>query len=134
MRSGAVKGSRFQAPYVATARDRAQVLHLAGFQLKPKEIAMLLQISLATLNRHFRVEMTTGPSHLAGEISGKILALSRKAKDERVQLDASKWLSARRLGWAETVKNEVTGANGGAIKAQTKLVYSGILADADKGV
>jgi hypothetical protein len=50
--------------------------------------------------------------------AGKTLIELMKSRDERVRLEATKYYTARRMGWKETNVNEQVGKDGGPIETK----------------
>jgi len=57
---GAPKGSFGQPPHVPTDEGRAQVERMAGLQISQAEIAMVMGVSVDTIQRHYAKEFELG--------------------------------------------------------------------------
>ena len=101
--------------------DLAEVERLAGQGLNQIEIAHNLGIHESTL-QHRIAENPEFPAAIArGRSKGIALATGvlheiLQCTDTRAKLDAAKFFLARRAQWSETVQNEVSGPNGGALE------------------
>ena len=67
------------------------------------------------LRKHFRVELSGGKFKV-DMTAGKTLVELMKSRDERVRLEATKYYTARRMGWKEATAQQVTGADNGPVK------------------
>jgi hypothetical protein len=74
-----------------------------------------LKIDEKTLRKHFRVELSSGRFKI-DMTAGKTLVELMRSRDERVRLEATKYYTARRMGWKETTAQQVTGADNGPVK------------------
>ena len=98
------------AEYVPTADQRALVA--AAFGLTQADSAEQLKIDEKTLRKHFQDELSSGKFKV-DMTAGKTLVELMKSRDERVRLEATKYYTARRMGWKETTVQQVTGADNG---------------------
>ena len=105
------------AEYAPTDAERALVESAAAFGLTQAEIATQLKISEPTLRKHFREELSSGKFKV-DITAGKNLVELMRDKDSRVRLDATKYWTARRMGWKETNINENVGKDGGPIETK----------------
>ena len=90
----------------------ALVESAAAFGLTQPDIAQQLKIDEKTLRKHFRDELSGGKFKIDMS-AGKTLVELMRSRDERVRLEATKYYTARRMGWKETTVQQVTGADNG---------------------
>jgi hypothetical protein len=85
---------------------------LSGYGLPLDQIAVLVRkgISVDTLTKHFADELISGKAKANSQV-GRTLFQKATSGDTTAMI----WWSKTQMKWSETVKNEHTGANGGAI-------------------
>jgi hypothetical protein len=96
-----------------TEAERRQVEALSGYGLPIEQIAVLVRdgIDSDTLRKHFREELISGKAKANGQI-GKTLFQKAMGGDTTAMI----WWSKTQMRWAETMKHELTGAEGGPLK------------------
>lgn len=93
-----------------TDAARKQVESMAGYGIPAEDIAMSLEISKPTLQKHYRRELDMG--HIKAN-SAVAQSLFKKATGEGSQsVTAAIFWAKTRMGWKETVVNEHTGPLG----------------------
>lgn len=105
-------------PFVATEeqRTRARALAKAFPPSSEKYIALLLGISVSTLQRHFREDMDHGRAEMLAAIGAQFInrAMDGGSPTSKGDIDAQKFILARLGGWSNKV--EVAGHGGGPIE------------------
>lgn len=105
---GAREGAGREA-FEPTDAERKQVESMSGYGVPIEQIAILVRdgIDDDTLRKHFRVELTAGKAKANSGV-GRTLFQKAMGGDTSAMI----WWSKTQMRWSETVKNEVTGANG----------------------
>jgi hypothetical protein len=96
-----------QKPHEPTAETRKLVESTSGLGLPHEQIAILVGIDDKTLRKHYRQELDMGKAKANGQIA-KTLFNKAIAGDTTSLI----WWTKAQLRWSETVKQEVTGADG----------------------
>lgn len=105
------KGGR--PAFKPTDEQRQRVSQWAAVGLPHEQIARGIVrggISVPTLKKHFAEELETSFIKANAKIGGVMFK-----KAEAGDPQALKWWTACRMGWKETTRNEVTGADGGPV-------------------
>jgi len=92
----AQRGRKFEP----SAADRRAVADMTAAGETIETICRALDLSERTLRKHFRRELAVGKGRLIAEATG-IVRQSMQSTDERVALDAAKYVLARKGGWSE---------------------------------
>ena len=90
-----------------TAENKKLVESTSGLGLPHEQIATLIGIDDKTLRKHYRAELDLGKAKANGQIA-KTLFNKALAGDTTSLI----WWTKAQMRWSETVKNEMTGANG----------------------
>lgn len=93
--------------------DRISVLVAGG--TTRDGLCEILGMSTATLYKHYSKELELGDQIAGATVITKIFQKVQKGEEW-----ALKWWSARRMGWQETQRTELTGANGGPIRTDSE--------------
>lgn len=93
--------------YEPTHEDRAFVENAAAVGIAHTVLSENFGIDPKTLRKHFRTELNSGMLKAHMQVGAGLFNMATKSKDEKVRLEASKWYSARQMGWKETVAQEV---------------------------
>jgi predicted transcriptional regulator len=96
-----------QEPHEPTAETRKLVESSSGLGLPHESIAVLVGIDDKTLRKHYRAELDMGKAKANGQIA-KTLFQKATSGDTTSLI----WWTKTQMKWSETVKAEVTGANG----------------------
>ena len=94
-------------PHVVNDQTRKLVESSSGLGLPHEQIAILVGIDDKTLRKHYRAELDIGKAKANGQIA-KTLFSKAIAGDTTSLI----WWTKAQMRWSETVKNEVTGADG----------------------
>jgi hypothetical protein len=110
---GGARPGAGQPPFQPTEAERRQVEALSGYGLPIEQIAVLVRdgIDSDTLRKHFREELISGKAKANGQI-GKTLFQKAIGGDTTAMI----WWSKTQMRWSETMKHELTGAEGGPLK------------------
>jgi hypothetical protein len=81
----------------------------AGLGLPHEQIGALIGIDDKTLRKHYRTELDVGKAKASAQIAKTLFS-----KAQGGDTTALIWWTKAQMRWAETQKQEVTGANGGA--------------------
>jgi len=90
-----------------TDENRKLVESTSGLGLPHEQIAILVGIDDKTLRKHYRHELDVGKAKANGQIAKTLF--SKAMSGDTTSLI---WWTKAQLRWSETVKNEVTGADG----------------------
>ena len=90
-----------------TPETRKLVESTSGLGLPHEQIAMLVGIDDKTLRKHYRVELDLGKAKANSQIA-KTLYQKATAGDTTSLI----WWTKAQMRWSETVKQELTGADG----------------------
>lgn len=109
-----------------TKEKRAQVAALASFGIPQEEIAKFIGTSHVTLRKHYNDELElsainanlTVGKYLFSLASGQ--AMENGAAHSDCKTAAMFWAKTR-MGWRETNRTEITGADGGAVKITQEM-------------
>ena len=94
-----------------TAETRKLVESSSGLGLPHESIAVLVGIDDKTLRKYYRSELDMGKAKANGQIA-KTLFSKAVAGDTTSLI----WWTKSQMRWSETVKNELTGADGEALQ------------------
>lgn len=104
-------------PHVPTEDQRNTVSAMAAYGIPQKEICSVIGISWETLLKHYRTELDTASAKANSKIAQR---LYQKALDGDTA-SMIFWLKTR-ARWAETVKQEISGADGGPVQHDVRTV------------
>ena len=109
---GARQGSG-RKPFLATDIERRQVEAMSGYGVPFEQIAALVRdgIDIDTLRKYFSPELINGKAKANAQI-GKGIFQKAMAGDTTAQI----WWSKCQMGWKETQRHELTGADGQALE------------------
>jgi hypothetical protein len=93
--------------HLPTDESRRLVESTSGLGLPHEQIGILVGIDDKTLRKHYRHELDTGKAKANGQIA-KTLFSKALAGDTTSLI----WWTKAQMRWSETVKQEVTGADG----------------------
>jgi predicted transcriptional regulator len=97
--------------HIPTDENRKMVESTSGLGLPHEQIAILVGIDDKTLRKYYRAELDMGKAKANGQIA-KTLYSKALAGDTTSLI----WWTKSQMRWSETVKNEVTGADGEALQ------------------
>ena len=99
-----------------TPESKKKVKMLAAYGLVHEEIAYMIGCCVEALRKHYPKELKMGLSEVNAKVAERLFV-----KCMRDETDPIKFWLTHRAGLTHTVKNEITGANGGAIKTEQGL-------------
>lgn len=101
---------RTKPPHKPTPEDRKQVEILSGLGIPQEQICRLIQggIDDKTLRKYYAAELVDGVAKANSQVS-KSLFQKAVAGDTTAQI----WWTKTRMGWKDTSRVEVAGADGG---------------------
>lgn len=117
-----VKNPVGRPPYVATDKDRKQVLIMAGIGLTQEQISKILGISDDTLRKHYRDELDTAEARMNAQVAQNLFSIAT-SKGQGAVSAATFWMKTR-AQWRETNRTELSGVNGGPIQTESKIDLS----------
>jgi predicted transcriptional regulator len=97
--------------HIPTPETQKLVESSSGLGLPHESIAVLVGIDDKTLRKYYRHELDMGKAKANGQIA-KTLYSKAVAGDTTSLI----WWTKSQMRWSETVKNEVTGADGEALQ------------------
>jgi len=95
--------------HIPTDENKRLVETSAGLGLPHEHIGALIGIDDKTLRKHYRNELDIGKAKASAQIA-KTLFNKAQAGDTTALI----WWTKAQMRWAETQKQEITGADGGA--------------------
>ena len=93
--------------HIPTPETRKLVESSSGLGLPHESIAVLVGIDDKTLRKYYRTELDLGKAKANGQIA-KTLYSKATSGDTTALI----WWTKSQMRWSETVKNEITGADG----------------------
>jgi hypothetical protein len=93
-----------------TDESRRMVESTSGLGLPHEQIAILVGIDDKTLRKYYRTELDTGKAKANGQIAKTLF--SKAVGGDTTSLI---WWTKTQMRWSETIKQEVTGADGEAL-------------------
>ena len=104
--------------HIPTDDQRRLVESTSGLGLPHEQIAMLVEIDDKTLRKHYRKELDLGKAKANSQIA-KTLYQKAVAGDTTSLI----WWTKAQMRWSETVKQELTGADGAAIVPSIQVSF-----------
>jgi hypothetical protein len=95
--------------HIPNAENKRLVETSAGLGLPHEQIGALIGIDDKTLRKHYRSELDIGKAKASAQIA-KTLFNKAQGGDTTALI----WWTKAQMKWAETQKQEITGADGGA--------------------
>ena len=98
-------------PIVPTDEERKQVEAMSGYGVPFASIACLMHggISEETLNKHYRTELGQGKAKAMAKVGQSLFQKATSGDDTTAAI----WYSKTQMGWKDTSRVEVAGADGG---------------------
>jgi len=100
-----------QEAHKPTDESRRMVESTSGLGLPHEQIAILVGIDDKTLRKYYRTELDLGKAKANGQIAKTLY--SKAVGGDTTSLI---WWTKSQMRWSETVKNELTGADGEALQ------------------
>ena len=117
--SGGARAGAGRPGLAPSDSDRKQVEAMSGYGVPIEQIAAVTMggIGLEALYNHFREELVAGKAKINAKI-GQTLAQKALGGDTAAMV----WWSKSRMGFKEKVELEHSGANGGPIQSDAKVI------------
>lgn len=106
-------------PHEPTEKDRKQVTMMAGIGLTHDQISKVMHISDETLRKYYKDELETGEAKTTAMVAQNLFNIATGTGQGAVTAGIF-WMKTR-AGWREISRNEITGADGGAVKVETSI-------------
>lgn len=103
-------GKRGPQPWKPTAEERKRIRMYAGLGLTQEQIATLIGRCVDTLAKYCRSDLDEGAAEAKAKVGGAIVKAALNGN-----MTAAIFYAKTQMGWKETVRNEHTGEDGGAI-------------------
>jgi hypothetical protein len=100
-------------PFKPTDEQRKYVSQMIAVGIPQEQVARAIVpggIAVETLQKHFDEEIATASIKANATIGGAAFQRAKAGDPQMI-----KWWTATRMGWKETTRNEVTGADGGPV-------------------
>lgn len=110
-------GKRGPQPWKPTDEERKRIRMYAGLGLAQEQIATLIGRCVDTLAKYCRADLDEGAAEAKAKVGGAIVKAALNGN-----MTAAIFYAKTQMGWKETVRNELTGENGGAIIAEVRRV------------
>ena len=110
------KGKGGNPPHQPTEQTLRQAESMAGYGVPFHQIASLIGIDEKTLRKHYRKQLDEGKAKANSQVG---LSLFQQAKAGNTA--AAIWWTKSQMGWKDTSRVEVTGADGGAVAMSWEL-------------
>ena len=91
-----------------TEDSRLLVETLTGFGVVQPEIADILDISHATLTRHYREQLTLGAHKANAAVVNNLFRIATDPKGGSAAVNAGIWWTKARMNWSETRKEAIS--------------------------
>jgi hypothetical protein len=99
-----------QEPHKPTDKTREQAKQAAGLGLPHDQIGALLGVSHVTLRKYYETELALGKATASAQIA-KTLFNKAQSGDTTALI----WWTKAQMRWSETMRQEVSGRDGGGI-------------------
>ena len=101
-------------PHRPTEDFRKQVQEASGLGLPQDQICALVGISDVTLRKHYESELGMGKAKASAAVAKTLFNKATVGQDTTAMI----WWTKAQMRWSETVRQEVTGKDGGGIVIQ----------------
>ena len=98
-------------PHRPTDDFRKQVEEASGLGLPQDQICALVGISDVTLRKHYESELGLGKARASAQIAKTLFNKAVQGGDTTAMI----WWTKAQMRWSETMRQEVTGKDGGGI-------------------
>lgn len=109
-------GQPSKGPKLRSFQNKQRAIGMALQNIPYKRIAERLKVSVTTLEKHLGKDLREAREECFGKIASSVYQKAINGKDERIQLDAARFILTHQGRWAQTVKNEHSGPDGGPIQ------------------
>lgn len=97
-----------------TEEMRKQIMLLSAVGVRQEDIAAKFDVSVDTLARHYRKELSTGRIDANARVAQTLFQQATAGNTTAMIF----WLKTQ-AGWRETATHEIVGANGGPVQVST---------------
>ena len=101
-------------PHRPTEDFRKQVQEASGLGLPQDQICALVGISDVTLRKHYESELGMGKAKASAAVAKTLFNKATVGQDTTAMI----WWTKAQMRWSETMRQEVTGRDGGGIVIQ----------------
>ena len=101
-------------PHRPTEDFRKQVQEASGLGLPQDQICALVGISDVTLRKHYESELGMGKAKASAAVAKTLFNKATVGQDTTAMI----WWTKAQMRWSETMRQEVTGKDGGGIVIQ----------------
>jgi len=101
-----------------TEKTKSQVMQASGLGLPQEQIAALLGVTAKTLRKHYEIELGLGKAQASAQIAKSLFNKALKG-----DTTAMIWWTKAQMRWSETVKQELTGANGETLIPSIQVTF-----------
>jgi hypothetical protein len=98
-------------PHRPTEDFRKQVQEASGLGLPQDQICALVGISDVTLRKHYESELGMGKAKASAAVAKTLFNKATVGQDTTAMI----WWTKAQMRWSETMRQEVTGRDGGGI-------------------
>ena len=98
-------------PHRPTDDFRKQVEEASGIGLPQDQLCALVGISDVTLRKHYESELGLGKARASAQIAKSLFNKAIQGGDTTAMI----WWTKAQMKWSETMRQEVTGRDGGGI-------------------
>lgn len=109
--------------HVPTDETRRQVSLCMSMGLTQQQIGLILGITDDTIRKHYRKELEVGKQSMSMNVANNLYNIATDPDHKNAATAAIFWMKAQG-GWHETVRTELTGADGGALKVESSPIDS----------
>ncbi len=110
------KGQPSKEKKVTGFRSRNRAIGMALQGVPYRRIAEVLGVAVDTLHKYLGKDLRDAREQCFSRVASSVYEKAIRGEDERIQLDAAKFILTHQGRWAQTVKNEHTGPDGGPIQ------------------
>lgn len=109
--------------HIPTEDTRRQVSVCMTLGLTHHQIGMLLGVTDDTIRKHYKKEIEVGKAGMTINVANNLYNIATDPDHKNAATAAIFWMKAQG-GWRETVRTEVTGADGGALQVESSPIDS----------
>jgi hypothetical protein len=113
MKKGGPRPGSGRPAHEPTNRTRYVVEVAVACGMSHEDIALAVGVSLNTLKAHYATELEAGSAKVTAKVGRSLVRKALKG-----DTGAIIWFSKNRMGWRDTTRTELTGANGGPVQVE----------------
>jgi len=106
-------------PHQPTDKTRQQAQSASGLGLPQDQIAALIGIAPDTLRKHYDLELGLGKAQASAAVAKTLFNKATIGGDTTAMI----WWTKAQMRWSETVKQVVTGENGGPVLTTIQVQF-----------